>query len=56
LRLGTIMVTSPGFPFGVIGSRSHSGVLRFLLGSTAEAYLRTTTTTDILVVSLSATG
>jgi universal stress protein E len=38
-------------PLVVIGSRSHSGVLRFLLGSTAEGYLRTTTKTDVLVVS-----
>jgi universal stress protein E len=38
-------------PLVVIGSRSHTGVLRFLLGSTAEGYLRTTTTTDVLVVS-----
>ena len=38
-------------PLVVIGSRSHAGVLRFLLGSTAEGYLRTTTTTDVLVVS-----
>ena len=41
-------------PLVVIGSHSHSGVLRFLLGSTAESYLRTTTTTDVLVVSPSA--
>lgn len=35
----------------VLGSRSHSGILRFLMGSTAESYLRTTTETDVLVVS-----
>jgi universal stress protein E len=38
-------------PLVVIGSRSHTGMLRFLLGSTAEGYLRSTTTTDVLVVS-----
>jgi universal stress protein E len=40
-----------GAPLVVIGSHSHSGVLRFLLGSTAESYLRTTTTVDVLVIS-----
>ena len=38
-------------PLVVIGSRGHTGILRLLLGSTAENYLRTTTTTDVLVVS-----
>ncbi len=45
------VVSHEAIPLVVMGSRGHSGVLRWLLGSTAESYLRTTTTADVLVVS-----
>jgi nucleotide-binding universal stress UspA family protein len=48
------VATREAAPLVVLGSRSHSGILRFLMGSTAESYLRTTTETDVLVVSPSA--
>ena len=46
----TRVAEAENIPLVVIGSRSHTGILRLLLGSTAETYLRTTTT-DVLVVS-----
>ena len=47
----TRVAEAENIPLVVIGSRGLSGLMRLLLGSTAENYLRTTTTTDVLVVS-----